>query len=97
MVGEIHDDALGGTGFGISVRGFGGILLLSVSRLGLAGQFAVVGYEGVQGGVRLEGVSLQDVSTWRAFWMTSLEFWHGSEVSGRSLSHYKNSKATFLM
>ena len=58
VVGEIHDDAVGGAGFGASVRGFGGVLLLFVSGLGLAGQFAVVGYEGVQGGLRLEGVSL---------------------------------------
>ena len=58
VVGKIHHDAFGSARFGASIRGLGGVLLLLVSGMGLAGQFAVVGYEGVQGGVRLERLSL---------------------------------------
>ena len=58
VVGEIHNDAFRGAGFGTSVRGRGGVFLLLVSGVGLFGEAGVVGHEGLQGGVRLARVPL---------------------------------------
>lgn len=48
LVGQIHNDAFRGAGFGVSVWGLGGVLLLFVSGVGLAGEVGVVGDERLQ-------------------------------------------------
>lgn len=51
LVGEIHNDAFRGAGFGAGVRSPGGVLWLLVSGVGMVGEAGVVGDEGLQGGV----------------------------------------------
>lgn len=47
MVGEVHDDAFGGAGFGAGVRGRVRVFWLLVSWVGMVGKAGMVGHEGL--------------------------------------------------